>query len=414
MSGYRPVITGDADVSYRNTNTRPDVPGEGETTPRGYGISLAQPIFRGFQTMNAVSQAESEVRAGRETLRSVEQQVLLEAATSFMDVVRDQAIVRLRENNVKVLNEELKATRDRFAVGEVTKTDVAQSEARRAGSVAALDLARANLKTSRASYERTVGQTADGLVEPRLKPSMLPNSQDEAVNIGSQENPAIVGALYREQSARFAVDRIRGELLPQVQLEASYNDRFGQAEGQKEQETGVVTGRVRVPIYEGGEVYARVRQAKHTHVSLLQEIEQARNEVRALIISAWGQFVAAQAQLESAQTQVDANQTALTGVREEERVGQRTLIDVLNAQQEFLDSQVQLVTTRRNLIVAAYALQSAIGRLDALSLGVVSLVYDAEQHYFDVRRKWFGLSITHEDGRRENLDVWNTREERMK
>lgn len=407
MSGYRPTITGDADVSYRYTNLRPDIPGsEGGLKPRGYGVTLTQPIFRGFQTTNSVSQAESEVRAGRETLRSVEQQVLLDAVTSFMDVVRDQAIVRLRENNVKVLSEELKATQDRFSVGEVTKTDVAQSEARRAGAVSELDLAKANLKTSRANFERTVGQSADGLVEPNLKEGLLPKSLDEAVGIGTQENPSIVEALYREQAARFNVDRIRGQLLPQVQLEASYNDRFETSSNIQEQEVGTVTGRLSVPIYEAGLVHAEVRQAKHQHVSFLQEIETARTEVKAQVIAAWSQLLAARAQLESAKAQVEANQTALSGVREEERVGQRTLIDVLNAQQELLDSQVQLVTTRRNLIVSAYTLQSALGRLDAMSLGVTSLVYDAEQHYFDVRRKWWGISITHEDGRREELDLW--------
>lgn len=406
MSGYRPQITGDADVSYQHTNTRPDTPGEGSLHPRGYGLSLTQPIFRGFQTTNAVNQAEANVRAGREILRNVEQVVLLDAVTSFMDVVRDQAIVRLRENNVKVLSEELKATQDRFAVGEVTRTDVAQSEARRAGAVSALDLARANLKTSRAAYERTIGSTPEGLVEPALSEGKLPKSLDEAVNIGTQEHPNVVAALYREQAARFAVDRIRGELLPQVQLEASYRDRFDTSRGIDEVETTTVTGRVSVPIYEGGEVHARVRQAKHTHISLLQEIEQARTEVKAQIVAAWSQFLAAKAQLESAKIQVEANLTALNGVREEERVGQRTLIEVLNAQQEYLDSQVQLVSTRRNLIVSAYALLAAIGHLDALGLGVASLVYDPEQHYHEVRRKWWGISITHEDGRREVLDLW--------
>lgn len=409
QSGYRPIITGSADISRLNTNGRPDGPGEGISNPHGYQISLTQPIFRGFQTTNAVNQAEAQVRSGREQLRGVEQSVLFDAVTAYMDVLRDQAIVRLRENNVKVLSEELKATRDRFAVGEVTKTDVAQSEARRAGGLSDLDLARANLKTSRASYELVIGSPPAGLIEPKVRESLLPRTLDDAIEIGTRENPNIVGALYNEQAAGFAVDRIRGELLPQVQLEASYENRLDTSPVTNQSEAGIVTGRVTVPIYEGGEVYARVRQAKQTHVSLLQEVEQARVSVRAVIVSAWSQLLAARAQLESANAQVEANATALAGVREEERVGQRTLIEVLNAQQEYLDSQVQLVTTRRNLVVAAYALQAAIGRLDAQGLGVASLVYDPEQHYFEVRRKWWGLSITHEDGREEHLDLWDQR-----
>jgi outer membrane protein len=403
-SGYRPDIGASADAGYRNTDIRPG--GDDDRKPRGYGVSLTQPVFRGFQVTNAVSQAESLVRAGRETLRVVEQEILAEAVTAFMDVVRDQAILRLNENNLNVLNEELKATRDRFAVGEVTRTDVAQSEARRADAVALLDQSRANLQTSRAAFERTVGQPATALVEPTLKLSMLPQSQQEAVNIGTQENPNVVAALYNEQAARFNVDRIRGALLPQIQVEADYDNRFDESAGISQTETAQVLGRVTVPIYQqGGIVYAQVRQAKQEHLARLQDIEQARVVVKANVIAAWSQLVGARAQLESAKAAVDANTIALTGVREEERVGQRTLIEVLNAQQELLNSQVNLVTTRRNVIVAAYGLQAALGRLDALSLGVTGTIYDPEAHYQEVNRQWFGLSITHEDGRHERLDV---------
>lgn len=404
QSGYRPDIGATADYGYRSTNTNPGT--TDERKPRGYGVSLTQPVFRGFQVTNAVSQAESLVRSGREALRAVEQEILLEAVTAFMDVVRDQAIIRLNENNLKVLSEELQATQDRFAVGEVTRTDVAQSEARRADALAQLDQARANLQTSRAGFERTVGLPATGLVEPSLKTAMLPGSQDEAVGIATQENPNVVGALYNEQAARFNVDRIRGALLPQVQVEADYVDRFGESDGIRSTETAQVVGRLTVPIYQsGGIIHAQVRQAKHEHLGRLQDIEQARVVVKANVIAAWSQLLGARAQLVSAKAAVDANQTALTGVREEERVGQRTLIEVLNAQQELLASQVNLVTTRRNVIVAAYGLQAALGRLDALSLGVTGIVYDPVVHAEEVDRKWFGISITHEDGRRERLDI---------
>ncbi|HKZ95831.1 MAG TPA: TolC family outer membrane protein [Hyphomicrobiaceae bacterium] len=405
MSGFRPVITGNADLNMQHTNRRPDDIGEGTIYPKGYSVDLVQPVFRGFQTINAVSESEANVRAGRETLRNVEQSVLLEAVTAYVDVVRDQAVVRLRENNVNVLSRELKATEDRFAVGEVTRTDVAQSQARRAGSVSFLDLARANLKISRAAFERVVGHPPSDLVEPGLRGIRLPQSLEDAIAIGSGENPNVVNALYREQAARYSVDRIRGELLPQVQLEASYEDRFDTTKFIDENETTTVTGRLSVPIYEGGEVRARVRQAKQVQVSLLQEIEQARSETEASVTSAWSQLMAARAQLVSDKVQVEANTTALAGVREEERVGQRTLLDVLDAELELLNSQVLLVTTQRNIIVNTYTVLSAIGRLDVLNLGVAPSVYDPSAHYEEVRRKWFGISITHEDGRREELDV---------
>lgn len=402
-SGYRPDITATADVGYNKSESRPALTSSGSSNPKGYQISATQPIFNGFRTTNQVREAEAGVRAGRETLRSVEAQVLLDAVTFYMDVVRDQAIVKLRENNVTVLSRELKATQDRFNVGEVTRTDVAQATARRAGAVSALDLARANLRTSRANFERAVGSPPSNLADVPVPNAMLPKSLDEAVAMGARENPNVVAALYREQQARHTVDRIRGELLPTVQVDASYQHRYDTSPITDEAETTTITGRVSVPIYEGGEVRARVRQSKHTHVSRIQEIEQARSETQASVTSAWSRFQASKAQLESDQAQVQANRTALAGVREEEKVGQRTILDVLNAEQELLNSEVQAVTTRHDLVVNAYTLLGQVGRLNVQELGVTNAVYDPDIHYSEVRRKWFGLSITHADGRREEV-----------
>ena len=407
-SGYKPVITGTADIGYERTNTGPPSPGDGGNSPKGYGVTATQPIFSGFRTSNSVKVAEATVRAGRESLRIVEQSVLLEAVTAYMDVVRDQAIVKLRENNVSVLTRELKASQDRFAVGEVTRTDVAQAEARRAAAVSALDLARANLKTSRATYERVVGHPPSNLEEPRANSQRLPSSVTDAISIGSKESPTVVSSLYLEQAARFTVDLIWGELLPTLQVEGDYTKRYDPSRFTDEAEAVSVTGRMIVPLYEGGEVRARVRQAKHTHVSRLQEVEQARTENQALVVSAWSQLVAARAQLESDQVQVTASRTALTGVREEERVGQRTLLDVLNAEQELLNGEVQLATTRRNVVVASYNVLSSVGRLSASDISVTAEVYDPEVHYNEVRRKWFGISITRPDGTREKHDFWPT------
>ena len=232
LSGYRPSITGFGRHQLRLQTVATD-PRRGiattESNPRGYQVGAVQPIFRGFRTKNAVSAAEATVRAGWEALRTTESSVLLEAVTSYMDVVRDQAILTLRENNVTVLTRDLKATQDRFAVGEVTRTDVAQAQARRAGAVAALDLARANLKTSRATFERVVGHPPSGLVESRPA-TQVPKSLGESIEIGSRESPGVVAALYREQAARFNIDLIRGERLPTVQLEANYGRRFDATE----------------------------------------------------------------------------------------------------------------------------------------------------------------------------------------
>jgi outer membrane protein len=399
MSGFRPRIEANGETSWQNTNTRPDSLAEGKTYPKAYSVDAVQPIFTGLQTVYGVRGAEATVRAGREQLRAVEQEVLLDAVIAFADVVRDQAIVQERENNVVVLSKELKATQDRFAVGEVTKTDVAQAQARRAGAVSALDQARANLKSRRAAFEQVIGHPPAALREPSGFDRILPKSLDEAVAVAVNENPAVVGALYDEEAARHAVDRIRGELLPEVQVEASYQDRFDSDRLSDEREVATVTGRVRVPIYEGGEVHARVRQAKQQHIEKLQRIEQARSEVQAQVTSAWSQLLGVRAKIDSDRVQVEANQTALAGVREEERVGQRTLLDVLDAELELLNSQVQLSQTRRDLVVAAYSLVQSMGRLEVAQLGVADPVYDPEIHYHEVRRKWWGITVTDEEGR---------------
>jgi outer membrane protein len=411
-AGYRPRIVGTADVAYSNTNTRPDSLGEGTTHPKGYDVTLTQPVFQGGRVINGVREAESNVRAAREQLRNIEQQVLLAAATAYMDVVRDQQVVRLRENNVNVLTRELKATQDRFAVGEVTRTDVAQAQSRRAAAVSQLDLARANLKTSRATFERVVGHPPANLVSPSPPEKYLPKSVEEATAVAAREAPALVGALYSEQAARANVDKIWGELLPSVQVVGRYANDYNSSRTVDQTEATTVTAQLSVPIYEGGEVRARVRQAKHQHVSRLQQIEQFRSEAQATVVTAWSRLQASRAQLVSDQVAVQAGRTALQGVREEERVGQRTVLDVLNAEQELLNAEVQLASTQRDVVVNSYALISSIGRLNAQELGLTSAVYDPDAHYHEVRRKWFGISITHADGRRETMNAWPTHVER--
>jgi outer membrane protein len=413
-SGYRPVITGNAAAGYSNVTTQPpNLQLSGETHPRSLGVTGVQPLFRGFRVLNGVRGAEAGVRAGREVLRTTEQGVLLDAATAYMDVVRDQAIVRFRENNVNVLTRELKATQDRFAVGEVTRTDVAQAEASRAAAVGSLDLARANLKTSRATFERVIGHPPSNLVETHEAEKLLPKTLDDAITISARENPAVVTALYNEASARYAVEQVWGELLPSVELDASYMRTWDPQIGINVEDATTVTTRLTVPFYTSGEVEARVRQAKQTHISRLQQIEQSRTETAATVVAAWSAVAASRAAIESDEVAVKANEIALAGVREEERVGQRTLLDVLNAEQALLSAQVQLVTDQHNLVVGFYTVLSSIGRLNIQELGGTSEVYDAEVHYKEVRRKPWGISIT-DEGRRELLverGAWQTQTE---
>ena len=411
-SGLRPFISASGDTAFQHTDNEVSIPrnlrgittgseafAKGTSNPRGWSVQLTQPLFEGFQNLNAIRQAKSQVQAAREALRTVEQTVLLDAATAYVNVVRDTAVVRLRENDVTVLTEQLKATKDRFDVGEVTRTDVAQAEARRAESLATLAAAQANLKTSRAAYEQIIGHPPGNLVTPPSIRHLLPSNLNEAMTLGDGENPFILAAVYTDEASLYAVQQIMGELLPVVTLEAQYQERGGflntpDVPGDpslEEEDTTTVLGRLTVPLYQGGGVSARVRQAKETNNQLKKEVEDARLRVHADVIANWGILQSSGPAITSAQAAVSANKIALTGVREEEKVGQRTTLDVLDAQRELLNSQIGLVTALRDRIVAEYSIYAAIGRMDAQTLGLPVPYYDPIEHYDIVKNKWLGL-----------------------
>ena len=394
LSGMRPTVTGGADVSRTHTSSfggSPPMKSSSSFSPRGFSISVNQPVFQGFRALNSVKQAEALVLAGREALLNTEQNVLLDAVGAYVDVVRDLSIVSLQDNNLKVLNEQLRATRDRFSVGEVTRTDVAQGEARVSRAMSGLNLAEANFNSSRANYARIVGHPPGALSQPPSIARLLPRSLDEALAIADAQHPAIQTAKYNEQAAIHGVDVTTGELLPTVTIDAGFSKDYDPSSTTERSESASITGRLTVPLYQRGEPSSRVRQSVQVRAQRRLELDLVRRQVRAAVISAWGQLDAAEAQIRSDQAQVSANEVALAGVREEAKVGQRTVLDVLDAEQELLDSKVALVTTRRNFVVASYALLSAVGRLSAEKLGLPVAIYDPMEYYKRVRDKWFGL-----------------------
>ena len=400
-SGYRPIVEGSAEIGHQRASSEPRSATAGESNPWGYTLSIRQPVFQGYRTQNGVAEAEATVKAGRENLRLVESTVLLEAVRAYMDVVTAASIVRIRNANVSVLAQELDAANTRRSVKEVTKTDVAQAQARHARAVASADLAKADLKSAAADYERVIGHAPGGTGMPPMKLKFLPRSLEEAWGIAERQSPNLASALYREEAARFAVDKVRGELLPEVNVEASYGHRENPNSAFDQQDSASISGRVSVPLYDGGEIRARVRQAKHTQVSRVQEIEQARTETVAQVTSAWSALSGQRAKLKSDAIQVDANRIALEGTREEEKVGQRTLLDVLNAEQEYLDAQIEHANSRREVVVAGYQLLAAMGSLTAEDILLTSTIYDPEQHLLEARENWFGIDITGADGRRQ-------------
>lgn len=406
-SAARPTVSASADIGARRTRTRP-----GRTdraVPRGYEVELRQNVFRGFRTRNAVKSAEATIRSGRATLHRTEQTVLQQAVAAYMDVLRDEALIKLRQNNVKVLAKNLTAAEERLRVGDVTATDVAQSRARWARAVSELELARANLEVSRAAYERIVGHHPRRLATPKIPAAQMPRTLTMLRTRATNEAPTVIEALYQEEAARHNVALVWGELLPSVDLDARFTKRFEPSSGVRSTATSELIGRLTVPIYLGGEVRARLRQAKHLLVRRIQLIAAARREAQETAVSTWSAWQASNAQLRSDFAQVEANKIALAGVRAEERVGSRTLLDVLDAEQELLDARVLLVRTRRDVVTNAYAVLGASGRLTAKELGLSRKLYDPEVHYREVRRKWFGISITHQDGRREHLTVRDKR-----
>ncbi len=391
LSGFRPSIIGDSRFGTTVTGTRPDLGRDRTSSIASVGVTAQQNLFAGFRNVNNTKQAEATVRAARASLANIEQNTLLSAAEAYMNVIRDEAIVRLQQQNIEVLAEQLRATQDRFSVGELTRTDVAQSEARLAGARFDLSSAEANLLTSRATYRQVIGTEPRNLVSGQPVLNLLPNNVDRALSVGISEHPAIVSASFSEESAAFAVKVAEGALLPDLSLQASVDVQTEPSPGINTSVTGTVLGVLTVPIYQGGQEYSFVRQAKQTRAQLRLEIDVARDQVRAAVLSAWGSLQSAIGSIESATAQVRAATIALEGVREEARVGQRTTLDVLNAEQELLNARVSLVSAERDRVVASYALLSAIGRLSAGTLGLAVREYNVEQNYEAVRDRWFGL-----------------------
>jgi outer membrane protein len=399
LSGYRPRVTGTADIglSYIENNRPLARATSIRQAPRGAGVQLDQTIWNAGRTSNAVSQAEALVLAGRETLRLAEQTVLLDAATAYMNVLRDTAILNLNNNNVEVLEEQLRQTRDRFNVGEVTRTDVAQSEARLASSRSQLSVAQANIKSSLGRYRQIVGVQPKRLAPGRALERNLPRSLDEATRISQSQHPSIIAALHNVDAADIGVKVAEAELYPSLGLSASLTHRNEFNTLNDQRGTASAFARLTVPIYEGGQVYSRTRQAKELAGQRRLEADITREQIRAAVVTAWGSLEASKAQTIAAQAQVLAAETALNGVREEAKVGQRTTLDVLNAQQELLSARSSLITAQRDRVVASYNVMSASGGLNARMLGLKVARHDPNLHYEQVRDKWIGTQTP--DGR---------------
>lgn len=390
LSGWKPTITSSGDYGHNELTTRPG--GKTKTRPYGGTVGVTQPIFNGFQTVNNTRQADASVAAARQNLIDTEQKTLLEVVTQFMNVMRDRAIIKLQAKNVAVLREQLRASKARFRVGEITRTDVAQSTARLSGALANLATAKANLAASRAQYARVVGRSAGSLRHKRSIARLLPRSYDHALATARKRNPVLLAAAFTEKSSSHAIDVAKGKLLPEVSLEAQYNRRYNPTSGAlRGTENTSIIGRVTIPLYQSGAEYSKIRQAQQVNSQRRLQITEAERSVRASTISAWEALRASRQAITANLAQVQANALALRGVKQEAKVGSRTTLDVLNAEQELLNSRVSLVTSRRDEVVAGYTLLSAVGRLTVRDLRLPVKFYDPARHHNVVRDKWIGF-----------------------
>jgi outer membrane protein len=401
LSGYRPKVALTASLGYQYTDinsTQGGTPTQlirteinGANPPRAAGLTVTQTLYNGNQTANKTRAAESQVSGAREGLRVLEQSVLLSAATIYMDYLRDSAIVEVQRSNTRVLEQTLKQTQDRFNVGEVTRTDVAQSEAQLAAGKTQQLTAESNLTTTRSNFRRIIGNEPSALAPGSPVDRYLPGTLPAAVDLSLTENPNVTAAMYGIDVNFLQVKINEGALLPTVTVQAAVQQAYEQTMTTYRSFGASAIAQLSVPIYQGGAEYSLIRQSKENLSQQRLNLELTRDQTRANTVTAWGQLVAGKAQVASAQAQVTASEIALNGVREEAKAGQRTTLDVLNAQQALVNARVALVTAQHDRVVASYAVLNAVGRLSPQVLKLATTTYDPSVHYQQVRDSWVGV-----------------------
>jgi len=401
LAGWRPTVQIASNVGWTDSRTRTQLASvETDRTLNSNSLTITQPLFRGGRTVASTRRAENQVLAQRARLFATEQQVLSDSVTAYVNVIRDQELLQLNINQEQVLAEQLRATNERFRVGEITRTDVAQAESRLAGASANRAQAEGNLQISRAIFRRLIGAPPQRLIAPQpLRPPV--RSAQEASQLASVNNPNVVAALFDEAGARDNVDIQISALLPQLSLQGQAFRTGNSIQTGTVTEGTQATINLTVPIYQGGAEYAAVRQARQVAVQQRQVVGEQRRLVTQQATSAWEDLQSRRAQVDSVRAQIRAAEIALDGVQREAIVGSRTTLDVLNAEQELLNARTSLVTALSQVVTASYLLASTVGRLTAQDLGLPVEVYDMRAYYNAVRNRWFGLGDYSEQAQAE-------------
>ena len=361
------------------------------------GIVLQQSVFSGFKTSSSVDLAEANVLKEREVNRSVEQNVLLSASIAYVDVIRDRAVLELQKNQEQVLKRHLESYKKRYKVGDLTKTDVAQSEARLEGAKANRITAQGNLDTSIAAYVSLIGKKPDKKIEMDDYESLLPKTLKEALDKMTETNPELKASEYAQEASEHNVSLQEGSLLPEVTVNAGAGYQWGQPlptiddnyNGQYWQ----VGARLSVPLYQGGVEYSKVREAKQLSNQARITLEQVKRDLTKKTTQAWEQYQSAKSAITSIKAQIKASKMALDGTIREADVGSRTVLDVLDAEQEYLIYRVSLVTAERDMTVASLNLLALTGNMTADSLKLKVTLYEPKDHYDEVEGKWIGTGI---------------------
>lgn len=410
LAGWRPTVTlagsyGAADVRTRSQQQsfRPDgsfffrdvgapvsTTIRQERSPTQATATVSQPIFRGGRTVSQTRQAENAVLAQRARLLATEQQVLGDAVQAYSNVIQNTELLRLNINNEQVLGRQLQATNERFRVGEITRTDVAQAESRLAGSRSQRIQAEGNLQIARATYQRTIGEAPNRLTNPQ--PLLVPvRSAQEAQQVAVANNPAVVAALFQAAAQRDNIDVQLSVLSPQISANAQAFRQDASIQPHTRQSGGQATIQLNVPLYQGGAEYAAVRQARQQAQQTIAQVDEARRQAAQQAASSWETLRSNRATVESVRSQIRAAEIALDGVQREAIVGSRTTLDVLNAEQELLNARTSLVNALSSVVTGSYNLASAVGRLTAQDLGLPVEIYDMTAYYTAVRNRWVGL-----------------------
>jgi len=395
LAGYRPQIVASLGAGLQAVrNLLPDntVQSAG-LTPWTIGLTVTQVLFNGNKTSNNVRVAEFQVKSGREALRNVEQGVLLDAATAYMNVMANYALVESQRSNVQVLREIQATTKRRLNAGDVTPTDTAQAESRLSRGLADLNVAEVALAISKEIYAQVIGEPPAQLIPASPVDRLIPATEAAAIDTTIHEHPAILGASYDVDVAAVSIKLAESSLLPSMSVQGSVSRSFQSDPTLSTMATdqASVMGQVNVPIYDGGTASSQTRQAKEVASQSRMVLEKVRSQSRTAVVSAWVANEGTKIALKAVESEVHSADVALQGVRREANGGQRTTIDVLNAQQELTNARSRLILAQRDRVIASYTLLSAVGRLDVHTLNLDTPEYQLELHYHQVRDAWHGL-----------------------